>query len=106
MATLGGGTVTCMGCGGSGWVNSSPPAPTSSIDPETTLSIISGATVAFLAHREGSVTSGEALGIATLVALLVRFTIAKHLVAILRIVIRLALFAGVVAAIAYCGSHP
>lgn len=105
MATLGGGTTTCMGCGGIGWIKSSSTAPTGSVDPETTVALLSGAAAGFLAYREGSAGSDEALGIAALVALLVRFTIAAQLVWLLRVVIRLAFLAGIIAAIAHCAPH-
>lgn len=104
--TLEGGSGTCMQCGGEGVIDSPDFRQSSGpLDPEILVSLLCGASAAFFAYRDGSITLGDALAVAAFVALVVKLTIAKFIVQVTAFAIRVGLVVGLIATLVYCSEH-
>lgn len=94
--------VTCMGCGGLGSIDDGRSRQVSPLDPEWGISLLCGAIAAFAAYRDGSIGMREAWAAAVVVALLVKLTIARVLVHVMRMFLQVALVLGLLALVGYC----
>lgn len=100
--TLEGAMVTCMGCSGLGSIDDGRSRQVGPLDPEWGISLLCGAIAAFAANRDGSIGMGGAWSVAAVVALLVKLTIARVLVHVMRMFLQVALVLGLLALVGYC----